>query len=272
MTQILITIAFVFVYSLQASAFSFDELSEDEFRDVNKDFAAAFIHTTVSPVEPLLAPKSWEVGLLLGMGTTPNVKELAESDDESDVPTVLPNLGIIAVYSHTEKISYEFKLLPDLAMGEMGLGSQSLAVKFSDINKGQLHTAWRLQFTNTYLRVYQNINNASTGNTDVPAKIGFLSQTLGAIYMAGGQLKLENDLLVSPFMGIGATYTMGSAKVEADTSASIFPSQESSMSASSLAPTWLVGVQLHKNFTKFALEYNRVFDSDKINLKLSFGY
>lgn len=267
-------LASFFLSSFASADLGFDAVSSDDVSGLNKDFSALLAHTTLSPAAGLLKAEVFELGLIFGLVSVPNIASVSENSGEDDATTHLPNTGLVAVYSYTRRLSLEFKLIPDLSFADLSLGSQSLALKlsFGELDKIAFNTALRWQLTNSYVRTQQVINNSSTANTDVDAEVKFSSISTGLTYMAGYRAITSGLTVYQPYAGAGFIYSSGRVRVDSGTGASIFESGDTTEKSSDFGWIFLAGVEAHYLFIKYGAEYSRVFESDRLNLKLSFGY
>src|SRR5690606_30003247 len=108
-------------------------LSQSDVDGFSRDFSALLAHTTASPPVGLLKPKTFEIGLIGGTVTVPNVARLVAEQDPAEAVPEMPNVGLVGIYSYSEKLNIEAKWIPDIGSQADGLsiGSQSIGIKLS---------------------------------------------------------------------------------------------------------------------------------------------
>lgn len=264
-----------YLCALASHAFDMDQMDKSQINGANRDFSALVAHTTVSPASGLLK-KGFELGLIAGTSSIPNIaRAIAQNDPSSDVETRLPNAGLIGLISFAKKLTLEVKIIPEIQSTTMSLGSQSAALKFGFpdlMDDPAIMTALRIQATNAYIQADQQINNSSTANTTVNARTKFTSFSYGVAGLLGYRKIFDEAFLVEPYVGAGVLKADSRYEVIADIPASVFASGSSAEGSAQTGALFMLGAQAHMFYSKLGLEYSRIFDSDKMTLKISFGY
>lgn len=253
---------------------NFDNISSDSAADIMKDVSAYMTHTTVSPAGSLLRPGGFELGLIAGIASLPHIAKNTSSTETDPVDQLL-KVNLVGLYSYSDQITLEANLLPHLHFDDTSVGSQSLAVKYTlhpSEKSPILKQALRVHLTNSYLRSRQNINNESTGNIDVPAKLKFSCIGTGLTYLMSFKVVASDEMILQPYAGVGLLYSLNELLIESSLPASIFTSQSSSEKSNELGTQVLAGVEMHSYFSKFGFEYSRVFESDRFIIKYALGY
>ncbi len=268
--------ALLFFFSVLAYAgMTFDDMTDADFDGLSKDFSALLAHTTVSPASGLLTDGAVELGLFAGTVTIPNVADIVARIDPDGAQTKMINLGALVNYSFSKSSTLETKWIPSLGSRTEGasFGSQSFALKytFPTPKSATRFSAVRFHLTKGYVKSQQVINNDSTGNTDVDAKIDFHSMSLGLAWLASTKY-MAGLVIFEPFYGVGYMLAKSDLESQAAGSASIFTTGGGSKESSVTGLFYFAGAQVHSYFTKLGIEYSRVFDSHRWTLKLSFGY
>lgn len=250
-----------------------DQLTSDDVDNINRDFSAMFSHTTVSGASGLLDKKVYEVGIIAGLARVPNINKKSNELDAGSAPGRLPAAGVAILYSYSKRTTFEIKYIPDLTFGDIYLGSQSLGAKFTlpEADDKNLNSAFRMYLSNNYLRSKQTINNSSTGGTSVNAKTEFSSISLGGTFIESYRV-IFGTLVFEPYMGLGAIQSFGAFAVKAPNGVTIFESRKSREKSSQLGYNFMAGFNLHYLFTKVGFEYGRIYDSDRVMVKIAFGY
>ena len=266
---------FLFIlFACPASAdFSFNQLTSDEIKGASRDFAALVSHTTVSPASSLIK-RGFEFGLIAGTSSIPNIERAtARSAPNTATESKLPNAGLIGIYSYSKKLTFEVKIIPEIQTGAVYAGSQSLGVKltFSDPEVSPWVTALRLQLTNAYMNVTQEVTTAGV-STPVEATTKFTSISYGAAALLGYRAILDETYLIEPFIGGGVIQAQSKYEVLSDTTSSLFATGSTAEGSKETGQLFMLGIQWHMFYGKLGMEYSRVFDSDKVTLKVAFGY
>lgn len=250
-----------------------DQLTANDVDKINRDFSALFSHTTVSGASGLLDKKVYEVGIIAGLGRVPNINKKSNELDPGSAPGRLPAAGVAILYSYSKRTTLEIKYIPDLTLGDIYLGSQSLGAKFTlpEADDKNLNSAFRIYLSNNYLRSKQTINNSSTAGMSVDAKTEFASISLGGTFIESYRL-VFGTVVFEPFVGLGAIQSFGDFRVKAPTGVTIFESRKNHEKSSQLGYNFMAGFNLHYLFTKVGFEYGRIYDSDRVMVKIAFGY
>ncbi len=254
---------------------SLNNLSQSEVDGVSKDFSALLSHTTVSPASGLIKKGGFEFGLMAGTSSIPNIQRgLAQRDPSTTTPSKMPNAGLIGIFSFAKNLTLELKIIPEIASEKMYLGSQSAALKFTFhdwFEDPAVVTSFRLQLTNSYIKNEQKISDATSG-LEVDGQTKFTSLSYGVASLLGYRMILSEIFLVEPFIGGGVLQANSRYEIFADVPTTMFSSGSTSMTSSLPGLMFMLGVQAHSFYSKLGLEYSRVFDSDRVTFKLSFGY
>lgn len=266
-----------FLYLSHNSVFAgldFDQVTQSDVDGLGRDFSALMSHTTVSPASGLLVAKKFEFGLLYGRVTLPNMQETLSRTDPEGATSQMLNVGLLGLYSIHKKLTLEAKYIPDMNIGDIRIGSQSLALKKSSADKteGKYISAWRAEITNSSLGSDQTLNNATTGNQPVNIRNQLSSLSIGAAWLLEYNFTLLETWSVEPYVGFGLLHAETRFNADAPSGISVFTNGASTMRSSQTGAMLISGLQVHSFFTKIGFEFSRVFDSNKISFKLSFGY
>lgn len=252
-----------------------NQLDRGQINGANRDFSALVAHTVVAPASGLLRKGGFELGVIAGTSSIPNIERaIAARDPSASTESRLPNAGLIGLYAFAKSLTLELKIIPEISSSTLYMGSQSVALKFSFhdwFDDPSWVTGLRLQLTNAYIYNDQQVTNPITGG-QVDGRTKFASLSYGLVGLLGYRKILEDTFLLEPYTGVGVIRAESKYEIMADVPTTMFASGSSSESSSQNGIVFLLGVQAHMFYSKVGLEYSRIFDSDKTTLKISFGY
>lgn len=261
--------------SSATEAADLNNLSQSEVDGVSRDFTALLSHTTVSPASGLMKKKGFEIGLIAGTSSIPNIQRgLAARAPGEVTPSKMPNAGLVGLFAFAKNLTLEVKIIPEISSETMYLGSQSAALKFTFhdwFEDPAWVTALRLQLTNAYIKNQQKITESVTG-TEVDGQTKFTSLSYGAAMLLGYRKVLDETFLLEPFIGGGVIRSTSKYEIFADVPTQMFSAGGNAMTSTGTGLMFMLGCQVHAFYSKFGIEYSRVYDSDRMTFKLSFGY
>lgn len=265
--RLLLLASFLFPTFLFASAPSLDNLSETEADDIAKEFAANFVHTTVSPASSLGSIFGVELGFVAGATESPTIETISKEADSSADVGALPHAGIIAGLSVPGGFTAEINFIPERNASSVTFEHTSFALKWTITNSIPLpfDLALRLHGSSSKLSYSDTINNASTSNTDVDTSVAFETSSIGANLSAS-----VNALVFEPYAGIGMVKTETDIKTSAATTVDIFTFGASDSYNSKNDGTHIfVGSNINLFLLKIGFEYGKVMDLTRMTFKLS---
>src|SRR5690349_1218706 len=105
-------------FSAHAAGPTFQNLSDEDFKNVVKDMSANFTHTSVSGAAPLGDIWGFEIGLVGGVTKTPELNKFAKEVDPSTSLEQIPHAEILGVVSVPLAITGEIGIVPKVGSDE----------------------------------------------------------------------------------------------------------------------------------------------------------
>ena len=101
-----------------AAAPALQDIKEEDFNKITKEFAANFVHTTVTPPNSLGALFGFEVGIIGGVTRAKNIETISKSISSSSNLKYLPHAGIMGQVTIPFGISFEGSFFPEKKFGD----------------------------------------------------------------------------------------------------------------------------------------------------------
>lgn len=249
-------------FSAFAEGPSFQNLSDEDFKNVVKDMSANFTHTSVSGAAPLGDIWGFEIGLVGGITKTPELNKFAKEVDPSKSLDQIPHAEILGVVTVPFAITGEIGIVPKIGSDEFKFSAFHLAAKWTPSE-----LFFELPVDIGIKAQYSKINaDFSDTISTVPTTFKYEESVLG--FMA---LVSKNFAVVEPYAGIGHLQADGDMTV--NTSASgVFTGGRTSASAKPSSMMYMVGVEAKLLVVKLGVEYMNAFDTNRFTGKLSFYF
>ena len=269
-----LTTATVAYSPVSLAAPALNNIDADDLNQFMQDFSANSAFTSVSSAASLGSIFGFEVGLIAGASSSPKINTLAQQVDSTANVGLLPNAGLMGALTVPFGITVEATYLPSVSISGVKLARFGGALKWTFTDNILLlpfSMAVRGVYSSTEGSYSQTINNSTTSNQSVNGTV-----TVGdSVY--GLQLLASKDFLfIEPYAGVGVLTANGTASVSAaSASTTIFsPSLTSGQSATASLKTteFFAGVNFKMVFMRFGVEYGRLFDTSRVNAKLSVGF
>ncbi len=253
---IILTCANVF-----ASSPNFSNLSSSDVTSVMNDFSALSSYTSVSGASGRGSIFGFEVGVVGGLTSTPNVNSVAQKTDPNASVPMMPSAGLLGAISIPMGLSFEVVLLPKYTANGVNLQKYGGAVQYKIIDF-PISLSVKGSYTKTSLDFTEVI---SGGN----ATINFDDTVMAVDLMAGKDL-----IFFEPYVGLGYASANGNLGVTG-TASSIFAPSYTSAQSTNVTPSSariLVGVNFKLLIINLGAEYLRTFGTNAFNFKLSAGF
>lgn len=238
--------------------FKLKDIDKADFKGISEEFAANFMHTSVSPASSLGNIWGVEVGFIAGITEAPKVGNLVKEQDSSENIDKLPHAGILAIATIPLGITGEMTFIPEQSSDNFKFETKSLAAKWTFLSKPFIDMAVKAHYSNTEFKYTDTISSVKT-TVSIDQKV------------YGGHLVLSTDLfIIEPYVGFG--FAKGSTDIGATGNVSIFDSSFSTSSSKSNEISGdhiFAGVQLNLLLIHIAGEYSKIFDTEKFTAKFS---
>lgn len=259
-----------------SASLSLNDLTLADYDKIVKEFSANFAYTSVTPASSLGGLWGFEFGVVGGFTKSPELLTLVKRSSASYDEDKLPHGGGLLRIGAPLGITAEALVFPKMKISDLNIGQYGGAamwtitdVFFSDL---PVTVAAKGFFTKVNMDYSQRLNNSTTGNVDIDAKIEYENSLYGA------QLLISRKLLVfEPYLGIGYVKSTGDISVLASNpNASLFPGLPASAgnkvrsSPSSLQA--MAGLDIRLLFLTLGAEYQKSFGTSSATGRLSFRF
>jgi len=249
---------------------TFDNLSDDDFKSISKDFSALFLHTSVTPPTPLGKVFGFEAGLIAGAAKIPDIEAISKRFDPSMNLSTAPYAVLYGAVSVPMGFTFETNILPKTTVSGLDLQHYSLGAKWTITDNFLEFLPFALAVKAYYSQSKVGFEQTETAPIASTVHVNFDDTMTGADLLMGWDFPI-----LQPYVGAG--YVTANSKLashaDLDPTYSMFAdnvSQSKKTDVSSLRLT--AGVQFNLALMKLGLEYNRVFDTDRAALKIAFGF
>jgi len=236
----------------------FDNITEDDMKDIAGGFGANFAHNSLMGASKLGTLFGFQVGLTAAQTNVKKIGEIVEREGGSKLDSIY-NAGLMAAVGIPFGISLEAVIIPTMKADGTKIAATSGAVKM-------------------------NINEVIPVLPVNLALRGIYSSAELSFDQSGGKIKNETTVtgaqllfspmfpLVEPYVGIGI---LNSENKLSGTVAGIFDpaySAADSKSKSVSGTQILAGVEVNLLLIKLGVEYSSAFGNDRIGAKLAIGF
>ncbi len=258
---------FVFaIFLLNSSAFAqdftFEDLTDTDFKKVVQDLSTSTVHTSVSGASPLGDIWGFEVGVVGSQANTPEIDKLVKRGSPGSSAEKLPSAQLLGVVSVPFAITGEIGLIPKVGSDDFKFSAMHLAAKWSPSElffELPLSVAAKVQYSKINAEFKDTINNVATS-------FKYDDSILGIWAIAS-----KNFMIVEPYIGLGYMKSDGSMDVNTSLS-NVFTGGRTSASASPSTTAFMVGTEVKLLIFKAGVEYLNAFDTSRFSGKLSFYF
>lgn len=251
----------VFVNFARAQDFSFQNLSDEDFKKISRDLSADFMHTSVSGASTLGDLFGFEVGVVGGQTSTKEVDKYAKQGDPSASADTLPHGELIGMLSVPLALTVEMGLVPKVGNDSFKFSSYSLGAKWTP---SELFFDWpvslalKTQVTKVDATFKDTINSVNT-------TFDYKNTMFGATVLVS-----KNFAIFEPYAGFG--WMRASSDMSVSGSSTVFTGARQSASVSPSSTLFLVGTEVKLLMVKLGVEYTKAFDTSRFTGKLSFFF
>ncbi len=242
---------------------SFDNLTKEDLDNISKEFSANFVHKSGSGAAPLGDIFGFEVGILVAATQTPEISKISEREG-GDAIDSLYNAGIAGAISIPFGLTAEALILPEQTISGMSISNQSLALKWT------FSKTFGIPIVDLAAKAHMSSTKIDYSDTvdGVDTNVELENSTSGFTILAS-----KNFFLIEPFIGLGQVTR--DTSLSATGSAVLFNADYSSSSKESVSGSsgqFIAGAQLNLGLIGIAGQYENVFDTSVISVRLTFGF
>lgn len=252
-------IALLFPLSSMAADPAFDNIDGNDMKEITKGMGANFAHNSLMGASQMGRLFGFQVGVTAAQTSVPKIDDIAKQNAGAELPN-LYNAGLVGAVGVPFGISAEIVLIPETSVGDLEVGSTSLAVKWN------INEIVPILPVNVALRGFYSTAELSFDQTS-PVTTTVKNETT----VTGLQLLVSPILpIIEPYVGIGYV------KAENDlTGTGIFDGSytvSNSASADESGTQFLVGVEASLALFKLGAEYSRTLDNNRLGIKVALGF
>lgn len=257
-------LVFITLFKAKADSPGFSSLSQDEANKISKEFSANFVHTSVAPASRLGSIFGFEVGLVAGATSTPEIEKTAKRIDSStDIP-MIPHAGVLGRVSVPYGVTFEMSLLPEATASGITVENLTYAIQYTPdfLSFLPVAVAAKLHGSSGKISFAQQIGSDANG------KVAVDTSSIGFDIMTSANL-----LIFEPYAGIGYVKTDTDIKTTASGGGSIFSfSSTDNFNSKNDGLHFFAGTELNLLIFNIGLEYANVFGVSKYSGKLSVSF
>jgi len=245
---------------------AFTNLSRSDFEAIGKELSANATLHTVMPASSLGSVFGFEVGLIAGADSTPEIERLVKAAQPSSEVSLIPHTGLVGAVSVPFGITGEVSLIPEVKVQGVKYNQFAAALKWN-LSDGLLSVLpINLAVRGFLSKSELNFNQTVGGNS---TSINYEGR------VAGAQLLVSPKFLpvIEPYAGVGYLSAEGDMKLSGTTTSGVFAftaaqSAETKPSSSQL----LLGANVRLLLLVFGAEYSRAFETNSYTGKISFRF
>jgi hypothetical protein len=260
-----------FIASISGAADTptFDNLSDSDFKTISEEFSGMFVHTSATPPTSLGKVFGVEAALIAGAAEIPGIEGISQRIDPSaDIPYA-PFAFLYGAVSVPYGITIELNFLPTVDVNEFEMKHYGVGIKWSLLD----HVFPNLPFdlaVKTFFSQSEMSFNQTIPSPSTVVDVGFENNMFGVETVVGLSLPL-----IQPYAGVGYVTSSSDLRGVAatDPSFSLFADNISQSKKTTVESVrFIAGCQFNLAMLKMTLEYNRVFDNNRIAAKLGFAF
>ncbi|OIQ16727.1 MAG: hypothetical protein BM556_13775 [Bacteriovorax sp. MedPE-SWde] len=267
MFRSIILISFLSSFTVSAAVPLFQDITEEQFKGITREFSANFVHTAVTPPASLGDVFGIEIGVVGGITASDETNKVVNSIDSDTTVENIPHAAIMAQVSIPFGISLEATMFPETEQSDLSISTFSFAGKWTLTD-----SLIKIPFIDIAARFHMSSSEASFKTTDkvsdvpVDSEVVFDSSSWGANITIGANL-----FLIKPYAGLGYVSTDTDLSVAA-TSGTIFDTSFTSAQSASETHSGLqtiLGAELDLFILHIGAEYSNLLDTSKYSMKVS---
>jgi hypothetical protein len=240
---------------------SFTDLSDSDFKKVVQDMSANFVHTSVSGASPLGDIFGFELGLVGGLTSTPELDKFAKEVSPSVDADSIAHGELIGIITVPLALTAEIGLIPKVGQDDFKFSSYHLAAKWTPSElffELPVAVAAKVQYSQVNVGVKDTIAN-------IPTTFDYESSILGVSAIVS-----KNFVVFEPYVGFG--YMKADGKMDVTGSTTVFTGSRVSASSEPSSSMFMVGTEVKLLIVKLGVEYMNVFDTSRFTGKVSFYF
>jgi hypothetical protein len=250
-------------FQARAQNIPLQNLNQNDLQKITGDVSASFLHTSVSGASPLGHIFGFELGVIGGQASTPQLQTIAQQNTGANA-SKLPFGQLLGVITVPLGFTGEIGLVPKIGNSDFKFNNFSIAAKWTPTEVfGDLpfSLAGKVSYTKTSLDFNQSVSGSQE------------SYSMDDSTTALTVLVSKNLAIIEPYVGVG--YVTATGNLSGSGSATVFNqsyTQSNSASATTSGVQWMVGTEVKLLVVKLGAEYSNMFGASRIAGKLSFYF
>lgn len=267
--KIIFILSLITTTTWAASTPSFDNISDADFKTIAEEFSGLFVHTSATPPTSLGKIFGVEAALIAGAAEVPGVEQISQRIDPTvDIPYA-PFAFLYGAVSVPFGITIETNFLPEVEVSDFEMSHYGIGVKWSLVDSILPDLPFDIAVKTFYSKSELSFTQTIPSPTTV-VDVGFENNMFGVETVLGLSLPL-----VQPYAGVGYVSSRSdlAGSAQADPSYSLFVDNVSQSKKTTVdSMRYILGCQFNLAMMKMTLEYNRVFDNNRLAAKLGFAF
>ncbi len=270
-----IAVLVLFPTLASAASLSLSQITSTDYEKLVKEFSGNFAYSTLTPASSLGGFGGFEFGVVAGQTRAKELHSLVKRNDPNTTfKDKLYHGGALLRVGAPYGLTGELLIFPKITVSNLDAKQYGGAamwtitdVYFTDL---PVTLATKLFYTSAEIGYSQTINNASTGNTSVNARVEFENTLWGAQALVSRKFSI-----VEPYLGFGYLRAKGKLTIAATVPgvlASFFTDNSLSQEAKPNTFQFLAGLDARLAFFSLGAEYQRAFGTTSLSGRISFRF
>lgn len=273
MRKIIIGSLCVFSFGALADVPALSNVTQAELDSISKEFSANFVHTVVAPAKSLGHTWGFEVGVMGGITSTPDLEAIVKRVSPSTTVDKIYHGGALGMLTIPYDLTFEATYFPKKSISGITADSYSAGLKWTGTNmfpiSPWLDLAARVHYSNAGLSYSQSSTISSAvvnGSINVDTTVW------------GANITASSDILIfEPYIGVGFLKSDTEVQFNATGTGTIFATSVSlsggnSVSVSNSSAHLFAGVQLDLFLAHISAEWASAFGTNSYTGKVSFYF
>ena len=260
----------VLLVSTQANASTpqFSGLSQSDVDSINREFGANSSWHSVTTPSSLGSVFGFELGVVGGLTTTPDINTLANRAQAGTDVSQLPHGGLLGGFGIPGGLTFEALFIPKINTSGVDFQQYGAAVKWTltdQVIPAPVNIALRGFISKSQLSYTQNVTDAQSGQS-VPSQVTQSGQMLGLQAL----LSPKFIPVLEPYIGFGILSGKGSLSADVTNNSLLASGVSGDTNGSSTQ--LLAGLEVKLLVIAIGAEYERAYEKNSYTAKFSFKF
>ena len=251
------------VSNAHAASIPLQLVTEEDMKKVAGDMSANFLHSSVSGANTLGSIWGFEIGVVGGQASTPNLNEVVHKTDPNEDAGKLYNAALLGVLTVPLGITGEVSLLPKQTISGISFNTTSAALKWTLTETLLSDLPFSLAVKAVYTTADVKFSQTISSNT--------IDFAIASKTTAGMVLISKNLAILEPYAAVGMVSGKGDLSANSTSVFSTTPGATSA-SGSKSGLMFALGTEVKLLVLKIGAEYASVLGDSRIGAKVSFYF